>query len=221
MLLAIAPTLTSAQVDQANDAEIPPPVGYAPVAAPYDPTAQQPRRLREPPTRAAFYGRLSGGFAADFFRLSDGEDSFLVTGGLSAHTDFSIGVRFAYVHALSLDFDFNRGLIPFVDGEFVEDGTLYTGALGLGYTRFVVDSGLYFSAGAGMGIAWLEIDDSDFTSPTGLGYALNGRIGYDFPSARRAKVGIAFTFRYHRLIDENDVTWRGPSLTFSGSASWY
>ena len=176
--------------------------------------------------RRAFYGRISLGLGTNFFRITDtsASDSVPLTSGLALHTDFSVGMRFAFTHALTFDFDFDRGFSPTLDGDSFPDGTFYSGAFGLGYTNFLSGTGLYFGGGVGLGIAWVEYDDGYSTTAstnTGLGVALYGRVGYDWAISPRAHFGTSFTLRYFGLTDEDQLRWRGAAFAAAGSVAWY
>lgn len=203
---------------------------YGPQPAPY----QQPVAYVAAPLptygnlvgRAAFYGRVSLGLGSDFFRITDdaSTDSVALLSGPALHTDFSLGVRFAFVHALTLDFDLDRGFSPTLDGDSFPSGISYSGALGVGYTNFLSGTGLYFGAGLGLGIAWVEYDDGLSTTAstnTGVGLAAHGRIGYDWTFGRRAHVGVGGTLRFYNLTDEDSLSWRGASLSAAASFGWY
>lgn len=178
--------------------------------------------------RNAFYGRLSLGIGSEFFRVADPVtgDSAPLLSGIGLHTDFSLGARFAFVHALTFDFDFNRGFSPSLDGstDAFPDGTFYGGSFGVSYTNFLRGTGLYVGLGVGLGVAWVEYDDgfsSTASSNTGLGPAFNGRVGYDWTLGRRAHFGTAFLLRVNSYTDEDELTWRGAAFAGTASVAWY
>ena len=59
-----------------------------------------------------------------------------------------------------------------------------------------------------------------------IGYAIHGRVGYDWKLRMRARIGAAVTLRYLGLsyadtYYDYEETWRGVSLAGAVSFGWY